>query len=245
MKMEVSKKGVGLLVFIVIIVLSMAHLATIIFTFIIGHDYVLGFVPLFNMDGEGNVPAWFSSGLLMFSSQLLLITAIAERRQGTPWAGWMGLACIFAFLSVDEMAALHERIGRAAGDLAGVQGLLHEYAWVAVYIPFTALIGLLYVRFLLRMPRRVRLGMVLAGALYVGGAVGIELAGSPFWAADVADRGWPYFLMVGVEETLEMLGIWLFILAILTYQAQARLTVFIQDAGTRAKDDAVPDFSEA
>jgi len=231
MELTVDVRRLWLVLGGVIVALVAAHFLGMFFIFISGHDYVLGFVPLFSLDGEGNVPAWFSTGILLFCAQLLLTTALAERRRRAPWAGWMGLAGIFAFLSVDEMAVLHERMGRAAGDLVGAEGLMHVYAWVAVYAPLLTLFVIGYIRFLARLPHRIRFGMVLAGAVYVGGAIGIELAGSPFWAMNVADRQWPYFALVGLEEAAEMLGIWIFIRVILLYQAQSGLTIAIERVG--------------
>ena len=215
-------------------VLVAGHVVGMVFIHGLGHDHVFGLVPMFSLDGESNLPAWFSGGILAFSALLLLITALAERRRGEPWIGWMGLAVIFAFLSLDEVAVVHERLGWAAGDLAGAEGTLQEYAWVAVYLPVVALIGLAYLRFLARLAPPIRNGMLLAALLYVGGAAGIEVLGSPFWNDDATQRGWPYLALVGVEETLEMLGIAVFIRTILRYDAQERLTLVFAEAGTGA-----------
>lgn len=49
-----------------------AQIATLIFRFGFGYAHVKGFVPLFNMDGEGNFPAYLSfiqillAGLILF-----------------------------------------------------------------------------------------------------------------------------------------------------------------------------------
>ena len=227
----------------VIGILLVAHVLCMISIFALGHDHVFGLVPLFNMDGEGNVPAWFSAGLLLFSAQLLLVTALAERRVGKPWVEWLGLSLIFAFLSIDELAVIHERIGWFVGDLVGAEGLLREYGWIGVYLPLGALLGVVYLRFLNRLPPRVRKGMLVAALFYVGGAAGIEVIGSPFWADTVMERGWPYLALVGLEETLEMVGVVLFIRAILLYGARSHLTIVIRERGGASEGSPPPSVS--
>jgi hypothetical protein len=228
----------------IILTLLVGHLVGMVFIYVFGHDYVFGLVPLFSLDGEGNIPAWFSAALLFVSAQLLFLTGTAERRAGNPWMGWMGLAFIFAFLAVDELSAFHEKIGWAVGDRVGAEGLLHEYFWVVVYGPIVAALGVVYLRFLGRLPGRVRWLMLLSAALYVGGAVGVEVVGSPFWNDDPELRRWPYLALVGVEEMLEMFGISVFIRAILTYQAELGLIVTFDDGDGTSDAPQTPAIQE-
>ena len=80
--------------------------------------------------------------------------------------------------------------------------------------------GVLYLRFLLRIPPQTRNLIVLGGLFYVTGAIGIELVGSGLWADDAADRGWEYYALVAVEETFEMLGVAIFLYALMLYCAR-------------------------
>jgi hypothetical protein len=81
--------------------------------------------------------------------------------------------------------------------------------------------------------------MLVAALFYVGGAVGVEVAGSPFWGDTVMERGWPYLALVAVEETMEMVGVVLFIRAILLYGARSHLTIAIRERGA-ASDTVTP-----
>ena len=54
------------------------------------------------------------------------------------------------------------------------------------------------------------LWMVLSGALYVGGAAGVELVGAAVYSAEGFDT-LRYTLAVTVEEAMEMLGAVLFL----------------------------------
>lgn len=238
MQFQIDPRRVWQGLAMIIFTLLLGHLVGMVFIYGFGHDYVFGFVPMFSLDGESNIPAWFSAGLLFFSAQLLFLTGTVERKAGNPWLGWMGLAAVFAFLTVDELSVLHERIGWAVGNRVGAEGLLHEYFWVVVYGPIVAALGVIYLPFLGRLPKRVRRMMLLAAALYVGGSVGVEVAGSPFWHDDPELRSWRYRSLVGAEEMGEMFGVSVFILAILTYQSHLRLILQL-DGGepTTAESD--------
>ncbi|HEX6237202.1 MAG TPA: hypothetical protein VFZ68_08405 [Acidimicrobiales bacterium] len=54
-----------------------------------------------------------------------------------------------------------------------------------------------------------------AGVIYVSGAAGLELIGGRLW--EEGDVSVPYLLLVGVEETLEMLGVVLLAYALLAF----------------------------
>src|SRR3982751_4790319 len=61
------------------------------------------------LDGECNIPSWFSSCLLLVCALLLALIAAAQRQRPKAWFGhWLALALIFGFLSLDETAQLHE-----------------------------------------------------------------------------------------------------------------------------------------
>jgi hypothetical protein len=74
-----------------------------------------------------------------------------------------------------------------------------------------------YARFLLHLPPRTRTLFLVAGGLYVGGALGMEmvagvLAGIPGWGTEGNLR-----YAVPVEELCEMLGVVMFIHVLLSY----------------------------
>jgi hypothetical protein len=79
-----------------------------------------------------------------------------------------------------------------------------------------AVVALLYVRFLLLLPRKVATQFVIGGLIFVLGVVGIEILGSFFKEAIAAtdsascdlrgDCGFGYTVLVAIEEGMEMLG---------------------------------------
>lgn len=183
-------------------------------THALGHGRLLGFVPEFNLNTENNVPTYFSSFLLLASSALLAVIAHVQTPSSHYRRHWIGLAVIFLFLSIDEMASFHERLVEPMRGLLDAGGWLY-YAWVIPGIAFVLLFGLVYLRFWFDLPSRPRRLFSLAGLTYVAGAIGLELVGG--WYVDLYERNFTYELITTVEETLEMAGIAIFAYALLVY----------------------------
>ena len=76
-----------------------------------------------------------------------------------------------------------------------------------------------YLRFLFGLPARTRRLFLVAGSLYVGGAIGIELVGGRH-AYLYGTQNMGYEMIVTFEEFLEMMGIVVFIYALMSYMAE-------------------------
>lgn len=72
------------------------------------HDSVSQF---FNLNEEGNLPAWFSSIQLFCISALLSLFFLGKRAIGIPAWGMLLGSLGFLFLSLDEGGKVHERVG--------------------------------------------------------------------------------------------------------------------------------------
>ncbi|MDO8476755.1 MAG: hypothetical protein Q7W02_11330 [Candidatus Rokubacteria bacterium] len=183
------------------------------------HDRVLGLARLFDLDGEGNVPAWFSSVTLSLPAVLLAIIGWAERRRRASYAWhWLFLAVVFAGLSLDEAVGLHELSVVPLRDALHTRGVLH-FPWVIPGVGFVAVMGIAYFRFVRALPPPSRRGMLLAGSFYVGGALGLELVGAALASADLKDSVF-YSLAVLTEETLEMSGVVVFVRVLVAHLAR-------------------------
>jgi len=164
---------------------------------------------LFDVDEEDTIPTWFATALLLFCAQLLYAIATAKSRQANRFfRHWLGLAIGFLLLSIDEVAGLHEILNTAI-----------DVPWTIPAAFLLAIVALAYVRFLLHLPAGCRIRFVLAGALFVGGAVGVEHATDGYWMEYGSDN-LGYNLLTALEEGCEMFGIVLFISALLGYISQ-------------------------
>ena len=166
----------------------------------LGHDHLMGLARLLDLNSEHNLPTWFSSALLLTAAMLLTsATATAHpalRRQ------WRLLAIVFALLSLDEMASLHEMSNAPLRAALGA-GPLFYFPWIALGLTAAAAVALSQRRLLDALPARTRLLFIAAGALYVGGGVGLEAVAAPVYAASGEATGL-HAGLVFVEEGLEM-----------------------------------------
>lgn len=172
----------------------------------------------FDLGHEPSIPAWFSANLLLLDGAMLLVTGFAAVRAGERFAvHWLVLGAIFVALSADEAALFHEMLDTAlaaAIDRAGfTRGGVFLFPWVVAGALFGLAVALAYARFLLHLPVRVAALFVGSGALYVGGAVGMELASSQAISGFGLDS-LAHTATQTVEESMEMAGAILFFFAL-------------------------------
>jgi len=184
--------------------------------YLLGHSMLKGFVPTFYVDMESSVPTWYSSAALGLAGALFALIAAAKFQANDKYRWhWATLGSLFVFLSLDEIAMIHELPVDPLREQFHTGGLLY-YPWV---VPGAALVGLIsvcYLRLFLTLPRRTQSLFVLAGALFVSGAIGVEMLSGA--QADLfGEENLDYALIVTLEEFLEMLGIVVLIRSLLEY----------------------------
>lgn len=199
----------------IIVVLVAASLVGDIFDYAFGHDYIFGIRPLFQLGNERNIPTWYAVCSLITASILLLIIARLESKRHDPnKIYWLVLSAIFLFLAYDEGFSVHEKLSRVGARLFGNDGFLH-FAWVAP-ASILILVGVVFfMRFLISLEKDIRNRFLVSGSIYIGGAVVFEAISGKYLSINEEDFG--YALIDTVEESLEMIGIYLFILALLKY----------------------------
>ena len=172
-------------------------------------------VNLFNFNLEANVPTLFSACQLVLAAALLLSVGVVLRNNHRPFTAWMVLSVLMLFLAIDEASSIHEQLTVVTREALGTSGYLF-FAWVIPYGVATLLLILLFAKFLFDLPVRTRRLFVLAGAIYVTGALGFEMLGGRYVTSPGATEV-VYSVIYTMEELFEMTGIALFIYAILHY----------------------------
>ncbi|HUH00396.1 MAG TPA: hypothetical protein VML75_00295 [Kofleriaceae bacterium] len=179
------------------------------------HDAAVeALTPFLSLSYEANLPTWYAASLLLACAIVLGLIACDA---GAPLRRyWWGLAIMFGYMSLDESAELHERLG----GLVGTGGVLY-FDWVIPAAIIVGAIGLIYLPFLRRLPAATRRHFVVAGAIYVTGALLMELP-LGWWTERAGADNLTYALIDWVEESLEITGATWFLTALIAYRAEAR-----------------------
>jgi|GEM_PF-798470 len=190
--------------------------------FMLGHPFLTRLAPLFYVDVEQNIPTFFSVALILIATALLTVITLLSKRQGMPHVReWALLSVGFFLMAYDEAFQVHERLNIPVGMLLGDGSLgVFYFAWVIPGIALVFVLGIFFLKFLLHLPPLTRLRFLLAAFFYVGGAIGIELIGSSH-AELHGYENWTYSMIATLEESLEMMGLIVFIWALLNYAAEA------------------------
>jgi hypothetical protein len=166
---------------------------------------------LFSLSQEGNIPTWYSSSLLAVSAVLLVLATLeAQHANAEHVWHWGFMAVVMAYISMDEFIGFHEH-----ADWIDGKGIFH-FSWVIPGAIVVATLGLVYLRFLLRLPGESRRAFLVAGLVYVGGALGVELV-LGLWTETHGTNNLGYGLIDFVEESMEILGVTLFVLALVDH----------------------------
>lgn len=170
-------------------------------------------LPKLSLSYEANLPTWFSSSLLLACA--VAAGAIAFMRPPL-YRHWRFIALLAGWMSLDEAAELHEHLG---GHI-DTDGILY-FDWV---IPATVIVTALVIAFLpfiraLHPVTRTRL--IIAGAVYVGGGLVMDLPlGS--WTEAHGTDGLGYALIDWFGEAMEMVGATLAFSALLAHREEMR-----------------------
>ena len=192
---------------------------------VLGMPSLFGLVPLFDLNEEFNFPSFYSGFAIWFSAFLLRSIYVYEKKSGAKKAHyWNALFFVFLFLGLDEIFIIHEKFARFEPYLRDVIHIhnANRY-WVIPYAVLMLAAGIYFLPFYLRLQKATRLRFTVAGLVYIFAAFGLEIISSvvagmvnlSFMAID---------LFEGVEEIIEMVGIALFIRALLFYLLEKGIT---------------------
>ena len=232
MSFVTSAKTITRVLVVTVLFLTLAGLGVRFIRYVWGDEGLLQLFRLFDVGEEESIPTWYSSFTLLLSSILLAVIAAVKRMRGDRYTlHWIGLSLIFLFLSMDEVVRIHEATGRDevrffVHNLTGLTfGGFTYFFWVVPGTAFVLIFSLAYLRFLVDLPRNTRRLFLVAGILFVGGALGLEMLSarvvSIYGIEDWEKVGGLPKILVGIqtsiEELLEMLGIVVFIHALVAY----------------------------
>jgi hypothetical protein len=205
---------------IVILTLAAIHLTMILLLVVLDRDGIFGLARLFRLEVEANVPTLFSAFALIACCVASSLAARAGE-SGISRAGWIGSALIFGFLAADEAFDIHARANELGRIMMGAEGSNHSL-WYVPYAGLALAAGAVLLPWWLRLKPRIQLGLLLSGILFVFAAIGFEIIEGWLTDAGFNSRSNPakyltYYLVVMVEEALEMFAVALALRTILEH----------------------------
>jgi len=258
MELAIRTRTIVRAIIIAVLLLTLAGLAARFALYTLGDEAFTRPLRLFDVGEERSIPTWFESMQFMLCSVLFAVVAVAKRQRSERYSlHWGVLSLILLYMSLDEVATIHETMG------AELERLLHYYTgftpggaisyfWVVPGALFVVVVVLAYLRFLVDLPRTTRWQFVFAGALFLLGALGLEMLSAQVASSSGAIASWvasssggridqasasavPTILKGGqtsFEEMFEMLGLTAFIYALLAY-----IRSYVEDITVRVRND--------
>jgi hypothetical protein len=240
-ELTIYVKTIVRVMIVAVLIITLVSFAARSAMYMWGQEAFLQPLRLFDVGQERSIPTWFESIQFLLCSILLAVIAAAKKQRSDRYIlHWSVLSVIFIYFSADESASIHEAIGQLS------EHLLHNttgftpsgaisFFWVVPGAVFVLIVLVAYLRFLAHLPRSTRRLFLFAGAVFVLGALGIEMLSAQVSSSSGAianffgmDLGLSQHsanalpkIMIGlqtcVEEMFEMLGLTAFVYALLAY----------------------------
>ena len=181
----------------------------------LGYGQLLGLIDGVDVDAEANIPTFFACAQLLLAAGLAGLVAVGAWRDGDVFRRhWVGLSLLLGGFAIDEFVQLHEQLATLP-FLPARSGVLF-YAWVLPGMALVGFFGMAYARFFWALPARWKGLFGGAAAVFVGGAIGVEMIGG-WYASQYGEISFVHAVITTVEEALEMGGIALLVYALLDY----------------------------
>lgn len=218
MELHLNPKKTFKVLLLCLVFLLIANLAAIGFRYLPSHpvfNALTSVTQLFDFNSERSFPTLYSFLLLLGASWLLFIISVFVKRQKKGHHYWLVLSFIFLFLAIDEALMIHEKIMVYTRMFLNTSGYLY-YAWIIPYGILLIIFCVSYLPFLWRLPQTTRQQFILAGTIFVIGAIGIESMGGKQFTLE-GEENLTFKILYTIEELFEILGITIFIYALLGY----------------------------
>ena len=187
----------------------------------------------FDVGREYNMATWYGSGLWLMLGVVAAAIAVARPTHRRSW--WL-LTVVALVASIDEYLEVHERLDVPGNWIAERLPFDIGFTWVLIGAPIGLVVVALLARVVLSLPARARNGILLGGALFITGAIGVEFVnGMVLQRADwFVNNTYIYGTMV--EELLEMSGVAIALASVISlFQHDAERGVLRLDPAVQAE----------
>jgi hypothetical protein len=174
----VSRKFVIIALYLIGTLLFFLNVFIIYSKTVLGHDY--SFARWLYFDIRGNFTFYFSSALL--AANVILLFCIVKQKALFPLEiqFWKILLATFSLFAIDEAFYIHQHFKMSTfGTIASYdQRSWTHYLWVIPYFAVFGTLFILLIRHAYAIPRQVKKKLVIAGFIFLSGAVVMEFAGT-------------------------------------------------------------------
>ena len=164
----------------------------------------------FDIGEEGNVAVWIASSFWLLLGALAILAALTAGRFTKSW--WL-FATVAIIASADEAGQLHEKLFVVGDRMAPYVPVDVHYNWVIPGALIALLVGVLLLRLVLALHRRITIALIAAGATFLTGALVIETITGLVHRAQ-GEMTNLYFALMYIEETFELVGVAIAIIAL-------------------------------
>lgn len=194
---------------------------------------------VFDLGEENSFGNFFSAMMLAFTALISALIAYRHQSQGARlWLIWSFATLALAGMAIDEGAMLHDRLSRPIQERLQTSGVFY-IGWTLPYLFLVFAAVFAGLPLLRSLPPRTRIRLIVAAALYVGAAMGMEMIEAlllqrsvpedmTFRAAIASGDPPSWAILVPMEETGEMIAVALALRALLLHLTDdlggARLT---------------------
>jgi hypothetical protein len=191
---------------IITLILLCIHLLCVYASFILDSPY--SFSWKFYFDKRMNIPFFFSIGLLLSSTYFSYKLSVSEFEIPSRLEFWKTLCILIGFIALDKFFHLHNKARTITSAITSTYdaALPFYYLWT---IPYLALIGYIAMRLKrssLHLPWPLKRQLAIACALFVTGAIVLEVSGIYYVYLRSGESDLYHVLIKTSEELLQILG---------------------------------------
>ncbi len=211
MNIELKPRNVARFLLVLTICFILTNIAGQLAQSFLGAKFELD---LFNIDQEQSITKFYSAVTLLLCSGLLLIIAMAKKDDHTRnYLYWSGLVTIFLFFALAKTTAIQEYLFtpiQLALHLTKIQFYALAYGIVVILFP------VIYLKFLLSLPRQTMFLFAIGGTVFVAGAFGIDLIAA--YLGKLFDHQTVVYIVLTIlEQVFELVGVIVFLYALMLY----------------------------
>jgi hypothetical protein len=188
------------------------------YTYLIGNGTGTLLINELYVDGEGNIPTFFSSLILSCVSVILgIIYTLKKRSRDAFRFHWLVLCGVAGLLAIDESTLLyHEMLSGMSTYL--IRSISKTFV---VIISILVMIPLLfqYTTFFLHFTNRYKILLAISATVFLTGAVGVDMLGTNYHEVH-GQLNLHYSMMATLEKVLEIAGTILFMHTLLVYLSE-------------------------